>query len=72
MYTPVAVQERLTLIWHPNAFMNISFDGLMDNTGYYFSKIHKLMKNDTSMIPLRLRSISQTETANLKKNNVTY
>lgn len=26
------------------------------------------MKNDTSMIPLRLRSISQTETANLKKN----
>lgn len=25
------------------------------------------MKNDTSMIPLRLRSISQTETANLKK-----
>lgn len=25
------------------------------------------MKNDTSMIPLRLRSISQAETANLKK-----
>lgn len=25
------------------------------------------MKNDTSMIPLTLRSISQTETANLKK-----
>lgn len=25
------------------------------------------MKNDTSMIPLRLRSISQTETTNFKK-----
>lgn len=30
------------------------------------------MKNDTSMIPLRLRSISQTETANFKKKTVTY
>lgn len=30
------------------------------------------MKNDTSMIPLRLRSISQTETANFfkKKRNL--
>lgn len=30
------------------------------------------MKNDTSMIPLRLRSTSQTETANLKKKPVSY
>lgn len=40
--------------------------------GIIFLIFHKLMKNDTSMIPLRLRSTSYTETANLKKKPISY